>query len=74
MFIAGMLLGIGLGIIVMTCMSIGTINDYMNQNEKLLKDYSKVFEENVDLKNKNNENSSKWKEIKIWLLQRKTEK
>ena len=59
MFIAGMLLGIGLGIIVMTCMSIGTINDYMNQNEKLLKDYSKVFEENVDLKNKNNENSSK---------------
>ena len=52
MFIVGMLLGIGLGIIVMACMSIGTINDYINQNEKLLKEYSKVFEENVDLKAK----------------------
>ena len=52
MFIVGMLLGIGLGIIVMACMSIGTINDYINQNEKLLKDYSNVFEKNVDLKTK----------------------
>ena len=51
MFIEGMLLGIGLGIIVMLCMSIETINDYINQKTKLLNDYENLLDENINLKN-----------------------